>query len=211
MLLAENLSKFFQSRPEWEHADHGVTSVNLLALSKTLHQAAQARKVHEAAHRQLAQERDDLAARVRTRLVAMRGELKHVLAEDDLRWKQFNLPVPAEIKSATEKTEREQKKQNKAASRQEQRLRSGMDQLLKARVRGEKLRARYDRMLVDLEGIKVEVENSRAEIAEAEAKVMSLGGTITLVRQQPSKQSAGARGLTPDSQADAEASLALVA
>ncbi len=211
VLLLENLSKFFQSRPEWENADYGVTSVNLLALAKRLHQAAQAKKLHETAHRQLVQERDDLAARLRTRLSAMRGELRHVLAGDDIRWKEFNLPVPAESKSVTQQTAREQKKQDVETARQDQRLRSGMDRLLKARLRGEKLRARYDRMLIELEGIKAEVENSLAEISEAEAKVVSLGGTVTMVASSTSEKAPGARQMSLNPQAVVENAAALVA
>lgn len=78
-------------------------------MAVTLKATAQAKKLHEAAHRQLNQQRNTAASRLRTGLNALLGEVKDVLAPDDLRWKGFNLPTPEEAKRESFKEARELK------------------------------------------------------------------------------------------------------
>jgi len=211
VLLLEKLATFFQKRADWENADYQVTSVNLLRVSVALTAAAQAKKQHEASHRQLSKQRDALAARLRTRLNSLVAEVKHVLAPDDVRWKAFNLPTPEEAKSEAYQEARERKESGRAATRQERRLDAAFRQLTQSRIRAEKTRARYERALATLNGLKEEVAQSAAEIAEAEAKVESLGGNGTnLVLLKTAETADRARQVHPNGSAPETAVSALV-
>jgi len=167
--LLGDLAQFFAKHPDFNNEPWNLTSEVFASRADALKNAIAAAASHNAQHKTLSREREQLATRLRGRLRAIVKELEQSLASDDPRWAEFGLDTPAASRAA--KPTRDKKAKEKSASHALKRIDAARDRAEAANVSSEKLRVRAARALEVASRLQAEADQAAAKVAAAFAKV----------------------------------------
>lgn len=192
-ILLESMAAFFAKHPEWESKTLGVTVALFQQRAAALKSALTAVDHHDSAHKQIVQERERAAARLRRRLRLIVNDVNEVLADDDPRWPAFGLDSPAAERAT--KPGREKKARDKAQSRATKRQEVARRKVEQARARAEKARIRAEKLQAKADKAKADAQASAAQTTSALEKFNALTATLAIASQPEQPETGDAESI----------------